>query len=279
MVATWGDTCPVQGRCTECGLDFLWRDLLNPVYQRQARFVEHARRGLLRSGLRTLLASWLPRRFWRELQMHHVLALRRLCFMHVWTIVFSLACVGGVVLWEVLARVSWSWGSPSQVALFQIEAFFSMAPTREPYWSYVPSMGDVAMSCGVWLATFALIPGSLVLLPQTRKRAKLHQGHIARLGLYALGLIPLLLVVRLIVHMEIIENASSLASRYIVFYRISMMVVTLGVQACIIWWFWRCALRHYAKIPHPEGVATAAMAIALLLGLALAMATGQIVLA
>lgn len=199
--------------------------------------------------------------------------------MHAWTVVLAVGFVSAVGLWESLKYIRWSWGTPFRSAMRQLEGLFCLAPGYGPWWIQAPSMQNVVPSCVVWLVTFAVIPATLVLLPQTRKRAKLHQGHIARLSIYAAGLIPPLILIRVVVHMEMIENIARQAGVFISFEDLPMMTITLAIQACIIWWFWRCALRHYAKIPHPEGVATAAMAIAVLLGLALAMATGQIVLA
>ena len=52
IVASWRDACPLAGRCAECGLDFVWSELLRPNLHEPRWCVEYAprRRLLLLAG-------------------------------------------------------------------------------------------------------------------------------------------------------------------------------------------------------------------------------------
>jgi hypothetical protein len=98
--------CPVQSRCTECGLDFLWRDLLNPRYVREPRFFEHAWAQHHLAFLTTLWRAQRPWTFWRWVRLEHPIAPARLA-------AFGLA---GLVAAHVLAT-AWIVGVGGVVAV------------------------------------------------------------------------------------------------------------------------------------------------------------------
>jgi len=71
-MAQWpGDTCPLEGRCTECGLEFEWGDVLAADLREPVWAVEtdRPRRPVGRRVLGTLLHARRPRRFWGRLSM------------------------------------------------------------------------------------------------------------------------------------------------------------------------------------------------------------------
>ena len=72
-VVAWTDTCPLDGRCAECGLPFAWREILNPRFAMPDWCVEHDGRGRLRLGqiVGTFGRCFRPRRFWHEIQIGH----------------------------------------------------------------------------------------------------------------------------------------------------------------------------------------------------------------
>ena len=82
-----GAACPLTGTCSECGLGFLWRDLLNPTYQRVKGFYEHARTAW---SIRTLVRTWawciIPWAFWSRIKMHHEVRWRRVAWAAVVTL-------------------------------------------------------------------------------------------------------------------------------------------------------------------------------------------------
>src|SRR6476620_9578090 len=68
--------CPLCGyqlrgltepRCPECGYRFEWRPLLDPTGRFHAYLFEHHPERDVRSFVRTMVGTLLPRRFWRSL--------------------------------------------------------------------------------------------------------------------------------------------------------------------------------------------------------------------
>src|SRR4051812_42242580 len=70
-IATWTETCPLNGLCTECGLTFENRMVLNERLRRQARFFEVAMSSLTRACITTGQAALWPWKFWRWVMMEH----------------------------------------------------------------------------------------------------------------------------------------------------------------------------------------------------------------
>jgi len=72
-VATWTHECPMEGVCTECGLEFEWRELLNPEYRRPTWNIEFARtiRGFMLCCAGTTILMLWPWKFWRDVRMTH----------------------------------------------------------------------------------------------------------------------------------------------------------------------------------------------------------------
>jgi hypothetical protein len=70
VIASWEQAeplvCPLDGVCSECGLEFPWVDVMRPERQRIAGLYEHAQGPGQSLGwaLRTLVLAGWPRRFW-----------------------------------------------------------------------------------------------------------------------------------------------------------------------------------------------------------------------
>jgi hypothetical protein len=72
MTAMWTDSCPLSGTCPECGLEYLWRDVVQPDFARPQWCVEFSTsRSVLRAALITFARSWAPWHFWKRIQAHH----------------------------------------------------------------------------------------------------------------------------------------------------------------------------------------------------------------
>jgi hypothetical protein len=79
-VATWEDSCPLSGVCTECGLELSWAEVLVPEKYEPRWCIEFEprKRRLFRAAIATLARSFVPWRFWRDLKMSHPIRWRRL---------------------------------------------------------------------------------------------------------------------------------------------------------------------------------------------------------
>jgi hypothetical protein len=99
-IATWADSCPLAGLCSECGLEFDWADVHDPDRNRVRGLFEHAR-GPWQAArwleLTWLLALWPPR-FWRRVRLEAPVNARRAAL---WPILITLVvwCAGSL-LWN-----------------------------------------------------------------------------------------------------------------------------------------------------------------------------------
>jgi len=67
----WTEACPIDGRCTECGLEFCWSDLFNRDRAPPKWSTEYVSRwGIPRAVIAGSLRMLRPRRFWKALPMH-----------------------------------------------------------------------------------------------------------------------------------------------------------------------------------------------------------------
>ena len=72
VIETWKETCPLDGTCSECGLQFEWAHLFNPLLFPPRWCVEYGRWwSVAWRCVATIATSFMPWRFWRTLQMHH----------------------------------------------------------------------------------------------------------------------------------------------------------------------------------------------------------------
>src|SRR5687767_11468623 len=79
IIATWADACPLDGRCTECGLRFAWAEVIVPAKFEPKWCLEFVpRRRFVAASLQTLLRSLMPVRFWSQMSMSFPVRWRRL---------------------------------------------------------------------------------------------------------------------------------------------------------------------------------------------------------
>lgn len=104
-IGTWGEQCPLQGTCTECGLQFAWAEVLHPEKFEPRWCVEFAlRRGVLfRASLATFIRSFWPFGFWRTLKMSMPIRWGRLVM---YIAILCLPMVGSYVTIQSFAALS-----------------------------------------------------------------------------------------------------------------------------------------------------------------------------
>ncbi|MBX3387994.1 MAG: hypothetical protein KF691_00920 [Phycisphaeraceae bacterium] len=211
VMSAWREACPVQGRCSECGLDFLWCDAVAPP--RCEGLVEHATTFWRWSwwGVRTFARTWRPMRFWNWLRMEYP--------PRVWKAVVWFVCAMGIldvaiaaIMLASVAISQWrsGWRSFAEAldnAVTQTmrwETWLWWVPTRidEPYWNR-PRLAAALLRLEIgqypwWLLptlmTLCVAPLMLVVLPWTRARAKVELRHVARWLVYSQSLWPVAFV-------------------------------------------------------------------------------------
>jgi len=77
-IATWTNECPLEGRCSECGLDFAWTDVLGPLRRVPKWFFETAKRKKIRAATSTSVRTLMPWHFWKCVPLHAPVSTSRL---------------------------------------------------------------------------------------------------------------------------------------------------------------------------------------------------------
>lgn len=240
LIATWKAQCPLDGRCSECGLDFRWTEVINAHMSVLPGFIEHEPRGRLGSrvfvaAVRTFVWTVLPWRFWSRVKLHHPIRKRRWV---VWTLVMlGLLHTTGVVLRTgavvihsprvtnrtivmpqvVNGKVTMATTPPRPMTVVEIggivieqtgppvvglydvwavnwtpNSAVMLNPSR---WSYYRPRAGVSGMAVPLISAMAFFPLMILVLPHTRRRAKVRSVHVARAAVYSMTAVCLLEIV------------------------------------------------------------------------------------
>ncbi len=204
-IATWTESCPIAGTCPECGLDFVWADLLDPSRVDVRWYVEHARSrfSILKRTIPTLWYLLIPNRFWKRIRPDAEI---RIGLLSLWSvgIIFTGYILSTILLLAAsfLERYSWRGGTSSITELvtnFDTKRAYdilsdpswfkdkSLEAARFPYdeisrwWtSYEFLSLDAARSCAFAIACTLMWGLILGVIPTTRSIAKIRFAHITR---------------------------------------------------------------------------------------------------
>jgi len=101
QIATWAESCPLKGVCAECGLTFIWSEMLCPEKYEPRWCIEFEprRSRIIRAAVRTFARSFLPWRFWSRLTMANPIRWPRL-------IVYMLLLALPLLMTYVMAQTS-----------------------------------------------------------------------------------------------------------------------------------------------------------------------------
>lgn len=242
-IASWLDSCPLSGTCTECGLELAWARLLHPSVLGPNWCIEYYRMAaeIPVRMWRTFLMTLQPGRLWRDLEMIHQCRPKRI------------ALFLGLLL---SAAAFWCCGSSFAAILFGT-------------WHEVPS--SVVM-CPLLAALLHLtVPVGFVAIPVSIRRAKVRVIHLARVTLYGLTWLAWFFVLPIVVWLlTIVEVHSRIDLGTVRVLRLSIVgSAIMMVPALVVWW--SQAIGNHLKIPHAQGVAAAIVALSVLVLLAIVM--------
>ncbi|HMN40182.1 MAG TPA: hypothetical protein PKE29_05005 [Phycisphaerales bacterium] len=259
-VGAWPEgSCPCEGRCSECGLEVLWRDVLNPAYAMSDLFFETARRKFVRAFFRTWWQSLRPWRLWRGAQMQFPVRAGRLGVFVVlatglvWAVLaVVITVIGrmGGVRWfgwsSVRPWAMWRWFADGMESLWPIEARF-LAPSNIalPPWLVLGWL---------WMVMTLLM---LRLVPQTMRKARVRVSHVVRIWAYSLVGAPVLLFVPSIGERSM-RACSWLEAHLQPFVLDHPGIMNLGLLGAWGGWMvlcWGSAGRHYLRLERPWLVA------------------------
>lgn len=197
IVTSWRDSCPTEGRCAECGLEFAWTELFRPDLHAPDWSFEHANKHLFRCLMQTFVRSLWPMSFWKSLRLTHPIHTRRLIKLAVGILVtiHLLLAAGGYAWFFVLSNIVYKAGS-WRYELLSFSIFVpDEAVTR--FWitaaimPYYPRLAgdEVPTGSTELLMAFCwsfLIPLGFLALRQTLRHHSVRSVHILRAWAYSL---------------------------------------------------------------------------------------------
>lgn len=252
----WTESCPLEGLCPECGLKFEWRDVFNEPLVPEW-WVERDESRLRFRGARTLLRSLWPFRFWKRIRLEFHGGLRR----SVWLLLILLGCF---YVSEVVATAATLYNIYVKTSIYSSKIRMGWRAALLPFHSWNRPNTLWLLICA------ACFPLAAVVLPQTRRRAKVAWSHLARVFVYAtsaglivqiaasLALSTLLMADSRIAGSGIGSSMQIVTSIPMLFVGNSLLFLAIVVLS---WW---CACKHYLRLEHAPAVAIALTTIALL---------------
>ncbi len=247
MVETWTRSCPVTGRCSECGLEIRWALVLDPELAQAPQYVE-SRRGLRLKDVRTTaLRALLPWRFWRWVPIEQPIIVPRLARGVVlasgaWHVLVVVVVIAGNVAAAGLARMTYGfvdWYGNALAALWPGHSVRYMHTSE--LWGYFALLASLP----------ALVPCLYLLVPTTLARARIRLVHLARIGVGSYFGYPLVVGAYLALESarwfadELHAWETELALRQAsIFVPIGLVVVWNAL-------WWGCAGSRYLRIRRP----------------------------
>lgn len=272
-MSTWTHTCPLEGRCPECGLDLEWSEIFARA-DHPWLFEYHWRRRPVRRLLQTIVHATRPARFWREVRMTDPVHLRPAAFLVGLSIAVGLVVVLGqlVYLDHTLFRI---WKTPTRGGvrywLSLIGENILWLPANVAH--FVPGVLGAAL----------VMPVLFLLMPTSVRRARVRRAHVIRVWLYSL-VAPALIVALwgglYLVASAIHWSVADVVSPWRWFRRgrpdsvLGMLairwlppVVCLGLLVAWLVRWWALACRWYLRLDHARWIAVLFGVITLALGL------------
>jgi hypothetical protein len=290
VVESWQGTCPLEGMCSECGLNLRWAEVLNPLLTVPPWSFEHALVRRWSRLLSTAARSLWPLRFWSHLRLEHPIRWRRLGTFaaSVLLMAHGLFTVSTIALaaWS-MARGPWrlgNWPTPAWSARAGPGSVDVEVLLRVAAWPYSNPLAPGPM--GPWLLVVALwavvTPAAFLLLPATFRRCRVRRAHLARGLVY--GATPIVFLVLTWVCLGFGAFAAVLAGpRTTAGFPLVAVgrglrgalespSAFLAVSTALLAATWYLIARRYLRLPHAALVAAATLVASGLLSFLLALA-------
>ena len=273
VVPTWTTACPLEGRCSECGLSFQWVDIYVPERLFPSWSIEHCRRRRIRAFFATLKLALQPRRLWSQMPLALPIKLSRLA-------VFVAACLllthtmeiliaeHLVSRWTIMTTVS-PMGVRTAVRNWQVIENIA----AWPYLHYLGSWPIVSLvgPLGQFLLLWAfLAPMPYLILAQTMRRARSRPAHLARAWAHFLPTMCLVLLGD-----TFFVNLANLGPQWLSLQYFPSEIwaaIFLIAALPIVWWYvrwWWHFTRDYLQLEQPRLVVTLMMTVSCLAALAI----------
>ncbi len=271
VIDTWTDRCPMAGRCTECGLEFQWCEVLNTALLPPRWCVEYSDRWWepVTRTARTFTKTFAPWRFWSSLKMTHEirwpLLIAYLACMAV--VIYVIFCVSHGLMAATVARLylpndgvgsAFDWLAFGHATAFPFSSetmTIGISPRRliQQGWMWMISPAAF-MLAGHWLCA-----AGFAALPASRRQAKVRWAHIIRITLYGHAMFAAVLALGMLYQGLLFLELPTLV-QILLFVAQGLVFALLPGE--IMWWSF--ATGRYLKMPHPWGVGFAVVVMALL---------------
>jgi len=266
----------LRGRCSECGLNYDWQDVLDPKRDRPRWCVEYAQsiREILGRSVLTFFMMLLPWKFWRQLKMSHEVKWIKLGLFFVCLVFVSYTyavLVGNASILFIILTNGMNWYGAN--SYFEDLAFPILA---HPYYSgelmRLLLQTNTALFVISLLAFMTLLPIGFVLLPVSRRKAKVKLVHLLRIAIYGISIVfmPFLVIVFYVGFDIVNQNVLGWILIGNLVLPGSQFFIYWGPYPMIICW-WAVATTHYLKMPHGWAVSIL-LSIVVILSIALLIA-------
>ena len=279
-IAKWERSCPLESTCTECGLAIDWRELFNPDFSMPNWCVESAEkwRQIPWRSVKTLWMMLRPWRFWSELRMSHEIRWSRIIVMWIILLIVIYFSMGATQALQYARLVRWGL-SPGFITIGDMVRdcaanFVAPFSPIDTVWTgtcmrYAAQVwGDGLKPAIYFLLANVIMAAGFLLLPISRRRAKVRYPHVLRILVYGLAFVmpPFIILALGVIG----------ARRYALFdwaeeWRLPSLVLTLA--AFMVWW--SLATSRHLRMPHAWGIGAVLTGIAVLVVVLLMAFTGD----
>jgi hypothetical protein len=260
--AAWERQCPLEAECPECGLTFAWRDVLVEDRRRVPWLFEHARRGraglgLLRNAIATFVRLIIPWAFWSRVGLHHWVVVGRLVQWLALIIILHVAVgvlgLGAFALHPI--------GFRYLTIARKLNLFTEPVVTFVDGWHHGPrgwtsGLTTAPLASLMWRITAAACVvawiAMILVIPQTRSRAKVQSRHLARAIIYGLSWFAVADLARAVEYAwyALVRAVGGLPTS------LHLTATLFGPVGAILLLVWTCAWWHAVlslgwRIPHP----------------------------
>lgn len=257
-------------RCPECGYAFDWDELRIAIREKKSWFLEHAKRRLMWSFVRTAALTYLPRRLWTKVNAGHRSAPGRLA-------VFAIVCMAWVpVASGLLVVVQAAYFAWTSIGTRNLRAPILVTSPFDQWWFHFTNILELycraALNSGwqILLAVLLCAPFvssfALNVFGTTLRRAGVKRIHAARAIVYAWC--PFLLTAGLLqfalgsfdtwrYRLWNFRRSARPALDFLLL--LGPVEVVLVVVILLAWsgWCVRQSVKHYLRLPQATLTATA----------------------
>jgi hypothetical protein len=268
LIESWQETCPLEGRCGECGFRFPWSELFSQRAYMPDWCVEFAPpRWFPAAGAATLGMVFLPWKLWSSIRLTFPLKARRLA---AYAMLLGLVCyvlfvtANGVAMHDYW-RCCFTGTSvmTSTMSLGDSVTRMVLVPfSDEPMGQVVTASRTLPFSSprqllSWWAGASALLlngmfivvfgPCVLAALVSTRRRAGVRAVHLVRIGAYSLSWAVVLWGIGLTITLASLHAGMFTRPVWMTWADRSATALVWAVPAFVFLW-WEAAIRLYLRM-------------------------------